>query len=55
MIVSFITLAPGEECEGNAFGSVCMSIWTRNSKTIAPIYMIFTQEVSPWLSPPRRS
>ena len=55
-----VTLAPGEECEGNAFGSVslsvCMSVRARNSKTIAPINLIFfTQEVLyPWLSPPLR-
>ena len=60
MQVTFITLAPGEECEGNAFGHVClslcrsMSVQTRNSKTIAPINLIFfTQEVwSPWLGHP---
>ena len=35
----------GEECEGNVFGSVrlsvCMSVWTHNSKTSAPIKLIF--------------
>ena len=41
----FVTLAPGEEFEGNAFGSVCLSFcmpaWARNSKTNAPIDLIF--------------
>ena len=36
-----ITIAPGEECECNAFGSVCPSIRTRNSKNVAPIELIF--------------
>ena len=39
----FITLAPGEECEGNAFGSVCLSVClsvrTRKSRTISPIFL----------------
>ena len=37
------TLAPREECEGNAFGSVFLSVSVpvRNSKTIAPIDLIF--------------
>ena len=26
-----VTLAPGEECQDNAFGSVCMSVRTPNS------------------------
>ena len=34
-----ITLAPGGECEGYAFG--CLSVRMRNSKTIAPIDLIF--------------
>ena len=36
-----ITLAAGEEYEGNAFGSVCVSVQTRNSKPVAPIDLIF--------------
>ena len=32
-----------EACEGNAFWSVCLSIWTRNSNTIAPIDLICLQ------------
>ena len=53
----FITIAPGEECEGHTFGYVCISVYmsvrTRNSKTIAPIDFIFTQEVlCIWLGPP---
>ena len=36
-----VTLARGEECEGNAFGSVCldvcMSVRTSNSEIVAPI------------------
>ena len=39
-----ITLALGEECEGNAFGSVCLSVCMSvrmfNSKTTAPIALI---------------
>ena len=35
-----VTVCPGEECEGNVFGpvclSVCLSVLARNSKTIAP-------------------
>ena len=31
-----ITLAPGEEGEGNAFRSVCLSVRTRNSNTSSP-------------------
>ena len=41
IIIIIITLAPGEECVGNAFGSVCLSVRTRNSKTISPIDLIF--------------
>ena len=45
---SVITTAPGEECQGNAFWSVCPSVrpsvrpsvCLRNSKTIAPIDLI---------------
>ena len=44
-IVFIIDLTPEEECDGNAFGSVCLSVClsvytgqARNSKTIAPIY-----------------
>ena len=44
-VVHFITLALGEECEGYAIGyvclSVCLSVRTRNSKTIATIDLIF--------------
>ena len=41
-----ITLAHGEECEGYAFGFVCMSVRVRNSKTIALTSLhFFTQEV----------
>ena len=36
-----ITLAAGGEYEGNAFGSVCVSVQTRNSKPVAPIDLIF--------------
>ena len=37
-----ISLAPGEECEGDSFGSIChMSVRARSSKTIAPIDLIF--------------
>ena len=40
-----VILAPGEECEGNGFVHVCLSfcisVQTRNSKTTAPIYLIF--------------
>ena len=45
------TLAPGEESEGNAFRSVCLSVRMCISKTVAPIDLIFfTQEVLyPWL------
>ena len=37
------TIAPGEECKGKAFGSVCLHMCVRmgNSKTIAPIDVIF--------------
>ena len=43
-------------CEGYPFGSVCMSVQMRNSKTIALIAIsFFTQEVLyPWLGPPVR-
>ena len=43
--VRLITLATGEDSEGNVFGSVCMSVCMsvhmRSSKTIAPIDLIF--------------
>ena len=42
-----ITVALGEECEGYTQNkycdrclSVCMSVWLRKSKTIAPIHLI---------------
>ena len=40
--IAVSTLAPGEECKGDAFGFVClfasyMSVRTSKSKTIAPI------------------
>ena len=37
------TLIPGGECEGTAFGSVCLytSYYTRNPKPISPIDFIF--------------
>ena len=52
---SIFTLVPGEECEG-IFGIwVCLtlSVWTHNSKIIAPIDLLFTTEMlCPWLDPP---
>ena len=36
-----ITLALEDDCESHAFGSVCMSVRTLNSKTIGPIDLIF--------------
>ena len=44
----FIALSPGEHCGGNTFGYVCLSVCLseRNSKTIAPIHMIFKNCVS---------
>ena len=33
--------SPGGECEDSAFGSVCLSVCVRNSKSIAPIDLIF--------------
>ena len=43
--LKLVTLTPGEECEGSAFGSIClsicMSVRMRNSKIIAPIGLIF--------------
>ena len=53
---TFVTLAPGEECEGNAFGSVCLSVCPRAKlKTALLMDLIFTQEVvSQWLGPPLR-
>ena len=47
--IAIVTLTPGEECEGNAFGSVsvCKSVRMRNSKTIAPIVLIFYTRLSP--------
>ena len=41
LIYHITTLARGEECKGNAFGSICMSVWKRNSKKSAPIYLMF--------------
>ena len=45
------TLTPGEESEGNAFGSVCLSVWARHSKTVAPIGLYY-ELLSLWLGPP---
>ena len=40
--IVLVTLGPGEKCENYCvFGSVCTSDRTRNSKTIALIYLIF--------------
>ena len=59
MWITLITIASGEECEGNAFGlfvclavclwvCVCVSVRTNNSKAIAPIYLIFcTRSIIP--------
>ena len=44
MMESVITLAAGEECEGYAPGSVRLSAQMRNSKIIAPIYLIFVHK-----------
>ena len=51
-VLTVVAISPGEEREGNAFGSA----WARNSKTIALIDLIFvTPEVlSPWPGPPLR-
>ena len=55
-IISHLSLTPVEEYESYTFGSLCMSVWTHNSKTIAPIDLIFlTQEVPyPCLDSPLR-
>ena len=42
----FITHDAGEECEGNVFSSVCVSVDARNSKTITPIDLIFQNKKS---------
>ena len=54
MDLSSIIFAPGEECEGSAFGSVCLSVClfvslcAHNSKTIAQIDFIFyTRRIIP--------
>ena len=39
-----IFLTPGEEGEGDAFGSICLFVWARKSKTIAPIDFDFLHE-----------
>ena len=36
-LLGLITFAPGEECEGNACGSVCLSVSMRNSKSGVPV------------------
>ena len=42
--LNIVTLVPGDECEGNACGhvclSACLSVRTSNSKTIPPIDLI---------------
>ena len=40
-IFNVATLAPGEDCEGNVFEYICLSVRARNSKTIAAIDVIF--------------
>ena len=40
----FLTLAPVEDNQSNAFGSVCLYVCARNSKTIAPIDFICLQK-----------
>ena len=41
LIHVIFSLAPGEECECSAFVSVCLSVRMHNSKTVAPIDLIF--------------
>ena len=40
--LALISLAPGDECRRNAFGSVCLFVCPdANSKTIAPVDLMF--------------
>ena len=54
-----VTLAPIKECEGNAFGYVCLSICLSGcitQKHCSDLLDFVTQEVLyPWLGPPLRS
>ena len=44
ILTAAISLVTRDECEGYAFGSVCMSVPACNSKTIAPIDLIFVHK-----------
>ena len=54
-MAGIITLAAGEECEGNAFESVCQPVCLSMrviQKQLHRYTIFFTQEVlSPWLGP----
>ena len=43
-ITQLITVSPIDECECHAFLSVCLSVRTCNSKTIAPIDLIILRK-----------